>query len=341
MEIVVLAVAVVGVVGLGYLMMRVAHTSPAIPPPPDPSFGDEDMKRILAVRPEAARCAEALRRMGETRRAPWDEREFYAEALGIALPIEALDARVVQAPDDPDALLLRGRRRVKWAWEARGGGYGSTVSDAARRLFHERLEGARDDLLAAARLLPDDPTPWGILMTVSYGLPVHRAEAYAWFEAARERDPEQLRAHLTMVTRSSARWRGSRQEMFDFARAVVARAPPGDLGAVWIAAFLEQQVDTGANVFADPQARAAVNHAFDQRMCAEGVKPRKTSFRAWNIAACWYFFEGDRRRLAVCLDRMAGRVHDYPWSYFGDTSTLVADAKARCAPPQTTAGHDG
>ncbi|MEM7247336.1 MAG: hypothetical protein AAF533_18485 [Acidobacteriota bacterium] len=139
----------------------------------------------------------------------------------------SLDEWLEEHPEDPGAWLMSGRQAVEWAWQGRGYGKPDGVTREGWRLFRERLVIARDHLVEAARLAPQDAAPFGELIGVAMGLSAPAEDKRGLFDAAMQRDPTHWRSCQAMVLALTKKWGASHEEMFDFAREVAARAPEG------------------------------------------------------------------------------------------------------------------
>lgn len=141
---------------------------------------------------------------------------------------------------NPTGLLIRGIHAVTWAWEARGSGRASTVSAAAASTFFTRLVAAKEDLTEAAKRNPADAAPYAWLTKVGRGMG-NSTLAEESFAAGKKRSPGLRVLHSLMLQQKCAKWGGSDEEMFDFARRHAMDAPPGSGLQVLIAeAHLER-----------------------------------------------------------------------------------------------------
>jgi hypothetical protein len=162
---------------------------------------------------------------------------------GEARP-EALDAIVADRSNDPAALLMRGAYDIRWGWSARGAGRSGTVSRDSFALFHERLRRAERDLLLAARIDQRDPAPWVQLLASGRGLQIEKPELRARFNEAQRRAPGLWTAHTQMLQGLCAKWSGSHEIMFAFARDSSAAAERGSPLHVLVAlAHYERYLD--------------------------------------------------------------------------------------------------
>jgi hypothetical protein len=130
-------------------------------------------------------------------------------------------------PDNPDAILVRARSLIMRGWEIRGSGWGSGVGQAAAEEFHRLLRLALPLTEEAARLAPEDPTPWVEQLLVATALGVGRTDFEAIWEQAIRRDRWNREAHGLRLMYLCRKWRGSHEQMFAFAREAAAAAPDG------------------------------------------------------------------------------------------------------------------
>ncbi|TDQ48223.1 hypothetical protein [Actinorugispora endophytica] len=169
--------------------------------------------------------------LGESRADP-ELRALYVGALGDAAVgrsgrIHALLTRDTAKEDAADILLWLGRTLIDEAWKIRGDGLARTVGQDRFKMFFAILARARDPLLAAAEIAPDDPVPWECLQWFALGLQLDREEKDRIWQHVVERCPTLYPAHWGRVQVLAAKWGGSHEEMLEFARGSVDLAPPG------------------------------------------------------------------------------------------------------------------
>jgi hypothetical protein len=138
-----------------------------------------------------------------------------------------VDRWAAEEPTNPDAMLVRARSMIGRGWAVRGSGWASSVSRAAFHEFHRLLLMAIPLCHEAARLFPEDPTPWGQLMMIASPLGVDRANVERCWAEVTARSPFHREAHAIRLMYLCKKWRGSHEEMFAFAREAAATAPPG------------------------------------------------------------------------------------------------------------------
>lgn len=159
-----------------------------------------------------------------------NQRAYLAEALAD-WPGEPPFLAQWAGTGSPTAALVCAIQRMKWAWEARGGGYASTVSDKAVLSFFDRLPIARDALLDAARRNPGDATAMPWLMWCARGLGEEDLSDKS-FREAMKRAPTLRQAYSSALLTKSGKWFGSAADCHEFARSCAAKAPAGSCASI-------------------------------------------------------------------------------------------------------------
>ncbi len=267
----------------------------------------------------------------------WDERGMAVEVVSEGMGRAAIDTWCATQPNAPEPFLMRGRHGIFWAWEARGSGKASSVSQAGRQLFEERLALAQQDLERAAQMDPADPTPWALLVTIARARDLGKPAAQRYLDEAVRRDPDNFFAHNNMLSFLAAKWHGSHEDQLAFARGVATSARPGsDLVALVIRAHVEvwaykQHFDgdkTAADAYVHSEAnRAECASAYHASLAAPGHVPRASTIYLLNEAAFWFWRAGDRERAAQAFMRIGSYAYtEYPWRYLGDPQARYYEA---------------
>lgn len=260
-----------------------------------------------------------------------DTRDFYIEVLADTIEGRPawLDTWVGKEPDKALPRLFRGRHGVAWAWDARGGGSASSVKDEGWRRFFERLQGAEDDLTTATTLDESDAGPWVALLTIARGLQQGTERQQEVFDEAQRRWPWHQEAHRLMVQGLAAKWGGSNELMFGFARNAHAQAPEGlgvhtALAEAHIEGWLDANQDDA--YWRRPEVRdevlaAATSYLYSPRYVAT---PR--AMRNRNIFAYCFWELKERDRLREQLEAV-GETITWPWTMFSRPRALFATAR--------------
>lgn len=281
--------------------------------------------RALVRELEAGKLDGLRERLGSAREGRWDDRGFWLALLASRVPRPAIERWVSSGEDAALAHLVRGAAHVGWGYEARGGGVASTVTEEGARLFTEHMSRAKDDFEEAARLDPDDPTPWALMLLPCRCLNLDAADARTCFEEATKRDPENYRAHALMLMYLTKKWGGSHDAMFDFARDVAERVDEGsDLGALVIEAHIERWLyfrfdDDREGELQYPRSadvQRECMEAFRRSVGSPRLRSRSSSIRGLNSAAFWFFVENNPAALREALEPIGKAFSDHPWGYW-------------------------
>ncbi|MBI2266949.1 MAG: hypothetical protein HYU64_17585 [Armatimonadetes bacterium] len=138
------------------------------------------------------------------------------DALKLGAPGSALGIFEEWLKAYPESLTARGDSYIDWAWAARGGGYGDTVSEEGWRFFNERIELTRKSLEEAEKY-GRDPCLYMFLMTVARAKSLPREECEAAFRKATALDPDFYGSYMKMAEYLLPRWHGGPGEFERFA----------------------------------------------------------------------------------------------------------------------------
>ncbi|TDC67415.1 hypothetical protein E1200_15100 [Actinomadura sp. GC306] len=240
-------------------------------------------------------------------------------AVGFSGDVEALAA---EDPSNPDLWLWFGRTRVEEAWRIRPEARARAVQAKSYTAYTRSMQSARDPLMRAAALWPDDPVPWEAMLWYALGLGLEREEKdFLWLEAS-QRCPTLYGAHVARVVSLSPQWGGLTDEMFGFARAALRAASCEDPRAALIPlAYFEYFVQErsgmirGASSWFSPEERREVEDA--ARGWFEGDRPHPRTIEAHNLFGAAFHFADARRPARQHLLRTRGRPSSLPWTYLG------------------------
>jgi len=131
----------------------------------------------------------------------------------------------------------RGNFYVYYAWDARGSGYGHTVSDIKMELFQKRLLQAKNDLELAYTKNTDDANAPAMLINVATGLGLSREYMETQFNNAVKADPFNFRAYSAKLEYLMPKWHGSKEEATAFVNEIKKTIPEGSRRRLLIATF--------------------------------------------------------------------------------------------------------
>lgn len=125
---------------------------------------------------------------------------------------QAIQEWIQARPESITARVALARNLVAFAWKARGGGYADTVSDAAGKLFEERLNQAATVLTGAKDMKETCPVYWSTLMKVALGLGASKTQFDHIFQQAIQAWPDYLPNHVQRAIFLLPRWYGNAGE---------------------------------------------------------------------------------------------------------------------------------
>lgn len=226
-------------------------------------------------------------------------------------------------PSSHFANAMIGSFYVTYAWDARGGGFGDTVSETNYRLFKERLLKARSYLENAYLADPSDPIVPSALVKVSMGLGDDFAEMEKQFQRAIQADVLEYCPYKAKLTYLMPKWHGSQELMLSFARKTARDAPSNSLAPLILAQAHWEIYERSADkkmYFRQPEVWDEVKSVYSL-ICKRfsGVKERHNWFaRAAYLAGD---FETAREQMAFVEKDWSQRV----WGNFADFSRAKAE----------------
>ncbi|MEU4640266.1 DUF4034 domain-containing protein [Micromonospora sp. NPDC023814] len=278
--------------------------------------------------PTAQALCEALRRQDwRTARdvlIPVTDPDHHAFCLWAACRVQGVQDWIGEWVDaEPQStlpLLVRGAHAVDWAWEARGDAWASRTSHEQFREFHRRLTLAEDCLKEVVARDPDDTTARSFLVTAARGLQVDREEAERRFYEVVARHPWHRLAHVQMLQYRCAKWFGSHEEMFGFARTVAAEAPPGTglahlVSMAHLELWLKLPEGEDDQYLQQSEVLEELHSAADRSV----RHPAHGRYPGWpaphnNFAMC-FALGGDHAAAAEQFRRIGDMVTQLPWAY--------------------------
>lgn len=140
------------------------------------------------------------------------ERRRYAEM--------AEDIRRLQDRSEVDPWLLNmilGYLELNVAWEARGGGFATEVSEAGWEGFDAHLTAAGNHFMTAHDLHPEWPEAAALMVQVSTGEEGASRAGRAWFDRAVAAQMDFADAYSGLVWQLMPRWGGSHKQLWELA----------------------------------------------------------------------------------------------------------------------------
>jgi hypothetical protein len=127
------------------------------------------------------------------------------------------DAMVAKGVDPWFVQMTAGYLHIKRAWDARGSGYGYTVTEEGGRRFEEELNAAEAALRMAYELHPEYPEAATKMITVRMGLNEAPGNTLRdWFNRAAAAQIDYWPAYSNFLYGMLPRWQGSYAQLMDF-----------------------------------------------------------------------------------------------------------------------------
>ena len=134
-------------------------------------------------------------------------------------------------PQSPSPLVVEARTYVHYAWDARGIGMASTVSEIGWELYAQRIEEAHRLLIESLKLGAKDGEVYTQLVQIAKASSLPLEQAQAWVEEGRQLDPTYFQLYCAMADYLLPRWHGQPGDIERFAAELVEKLP-GDDGLV-------------------------------------------------------------------------------------------------------------
>lgn len=232
-------------------------------------------------------------------------------------------------PESPTPLTLRGDLEIILAWESRGGGWASEVTEEGWEGFRRHLGLAETHLTKATELEIQDPQTYARLITVVMGRSGPRELTMELHERGFALDPDFLSLCAAITMQLLPRWGGQPGELVDFAGRTADRLG-GQKGDALYARFGRLTYNySGSYAF-------AAYHDFDWDRLARGFAALRKEYP--QCAAKYFAQEAE---LAAALGhveafRAASSNLGDEWRahYLGDADPKTVEAKYLALEPQ-------
>ncbi len=237
-----------------------------------------------------------------------------------------LDEWVSLQPGSAIARAVRGMALVRVAWTVRGHGRAHTVGSDSFDRFHALLREADAELMRGVRLDPNEPLLWEISLISSMGLGIALDEAWDRFRQVQRLVGSSSSAAHQMLQILAPKWRGSVDQMRDFALGQSAAAPIGDpIHSLVARCHIEVMVADERwtpNQWSAHEVVAALDRS---RLLDPSHRLDPDGFAARNeFAFALHLFRDPRAaELLALLGWNPGRLTEDPWYYFGESAEVI------------------
>lgn len=209
------------------------------------------------------------------------------------------------------ALIARGIHRIKKAWSFRGGDWGYTISEERRRLMHENLAKAQEDLTQAYQLNADDPNSSAHMIVICVGKGLPEAEMNKWFNRAIHADASALTAYKRKFMYLSPVWYGSQEQLKTYAEHCQQNSPMGSSVYsivlnyfYYTAREIAESGSSAKRYLEQPDVKATLQDTFARIDKEFPFSNRLKSLRA----SLWFYLDEEKK----ALDTLHDILHDDP-----------------------------
>ncbi|MCK4400821.1 tetratricopeptide repeat protein [bacterium] len=112
--------------------------------------------------------------------------------------------------------MCRVNAHIRYAWDARGGGWASTVTDDGWRIFKKELRIAEEEAHKAYQMYPERPQAF--MLTIGTGLGYSDEWKARWFQRVIKTDFDYPPAYSVRLWYLQSRWGGSHEERMAFGK---------------------------------------------------------------------------------------------------------------------------
>ncbi|TNM38413.1 hypothetical protein FHP29_14220 [Nocardioides albidus] len=264
----------------------------------------------------------------------WEPVASYVDEWRVDDPQRAsLAAWTVVETDGAEALLtaqprtqltrtLAAALRIQEAWQIRGSGRASTVSDEQWVGFRAKLVAAERELMELAAIDPRDGLVAYLRLTSGRGLGLGLSEAQRRYARLAAICPDYISAQMAHLQTLAPKWSGSTELMFEFARTAVKEGRPGSSAGRLVAlAHLEHWLDLGdegGSYVEREEVQQELVAAADASVFHPAYEPGLRWITDHSYFACLHAI-GGRHDLTRRHFEALGPVADLDaWSYFAD-----------------------
>jgi len=245
--------------------------------------------------------------------------------------IEKLDA--IEDLDPWIEHVIKGRYHLGVAWEARGGGWASTVTSEGWQVFAKELKTAEEHLVEAHQLHPDFPEAAATMIAVSMA-GSSELSPREWFDRAVAAQFDYQPAYTSLLWALRPRWGGSHQAMYDFGLECLnsgrfdTEVPRFFLRVVW---DIGSEMDDWRDAYRRPDTYRYMKVFFNGVLSEPSREAYQDYFKtAYGIVAWAAGEPQDARRF---FDELGDKVDPVPFAEFLlDADSVIGDVYLRTGP---------
>ncbi|WP_335986117.1 hypothetical protein [Glycomyces sp. MUSA5-2] len=259
----------------------------------------------------------------------WTTRSAAVHALGEAAADDGawLQAWRAAGGDERHIAVVDAHGLFWLAWKLRGNRPPEETTPEQHDAFYRTVARTEAAAQHAARLAPEDPTPWFTLVVLARARDYDADTFNAIWRELQARDPLHRAGHEFALMYWSPEGQGSYDPLFAFAERAAAAHP--SLAFLVVAAAYDYE-DVNEHVWKDPRVHRALDAVLHRLGTREGATgPYANADRSW---AAYGLVNAGRGAEAVPLfAQLATDASARPWEDFGPDARTVFDAYRRRA----------
>ncbi len=212
-------------------------------------------------------------------------------------------------PNQAFVALAEVKYWIEYAWNARGGGYASSVSKDGWKLFRERLERAERILIDTKSYSADLPNWYSEMIIVQSALDRPEDERDQVFLEGVKRFPTFYPIYFTMLNYLSPKWGGTWRTVDNLVKWSVEHTKAEESNSMYARIYWAAAGDPKVNLFKDTFATwSKMKHGFENLM----VRHPKSKWNLNNFAkfAC---MAGDKQTFLKLRSQIGKDVIDAAW----------------------------
>ena len=224
----------------------------------------------------------------------------------------------------PDKAFVALAESVYWrtyAWDARGEGYASSVSEDGMKLFHERLEKAEEILINSKSYASNLPQWYEEMIVIQSGLDRPVAERDKVFKEGVKRYPTYYPIYFTMSYHLEPKWGGTWRAVDNLVQWSVEHTRAQEGMTMYARLYWAVYDEPNVNLFKDTFASwPKMKQGFEDMMARHPVSK-------WNLNhfAKFACVAGDKNTFLALRQKIGKDVFDDAWT--GNTSLELCDTK--------------
>lgn len=197
---------------------------------------------------------------------------------------------------------------VTYAWDARGGGYASTVSKEGWKLFRERMQKAEKILMDTKPASSTLPNWYQMMIEIEFHLDKSPSQRFQTFKEGADRYPSYVPTYITMMTLSTPKWGGSWEKVEAVATWSTNHTRSQFGNAMYAILYANLDIPKGGNLFDTKVSTRQMDSGFQDLM---RLYPKSN----WNLNLYTGFacMTGDQTTYTKLRKQIENKIYSEAW----------------------------